>query len=1007
MKKFFTHCIIGVGLLLGGACTQNPKDQTQGQETANSKTPTIRQWTVPAYSGKDYSQLVNPFIGTGGHGHTYPGATVPFGLVQLSPDTRLTGWDGCSGYHYSDKYVYGFSHTHLSGTGVSDYGDILLMPTTGEVRYHNGADGKPGYRSAFSHDNEKAEAGYYSVQLDDYKIKAELTTTPRVGVHRYTFPESTQSNIILDLVHRDKVIDSHIEIVNNQEIQGYRTSEAWATNQHVYFVAKFSKPFSKAQIEQAGKIIDAKKATDKALKAAFTFGTQPNEEVLVKVGISAVSIAGARKNLETEALNEGFDRLRQKATNAWNHELSKIAVAGRTKQEQTIFYTALYHTMIAPNVFNDVDGQYRGRDNQIHQTEGFDYYTVFSLWDTYRATHPLYTIIQQKRTNDFINTFIKQYEQGKTLPVWELAANETNCMIGYHSVPVITDAYKKGIRKFPADKAFEAMKASAAQDKFGLDAYRAQGFISATDESESVSKTLEYAYDDWCIAQMAKDLKQDDDYRTFMQRAQAYKHIFDPQTGFMRGKRNHRWMQPFRPEEVNFNFTEANSWQYSLYVPQDITGLTKMLGGKPKLDQWLDNLFSASSKTSGRKQADITGLIGQYAHGNEPSHHMAYLYNFVGKPWKTQSKIAQILSTLYSNAPDGLSGNEDCGQMSAWYVMSAMGFYPVTPTKTYYVIGSPVFPKTTLNLENGKKFTVKANGVSDKAIYIQSATLNGKPYAKTYLEHQAIMDGGELVLAMGETPNQEWGSQPEHQPTTSIDEFAITPVPYFEGSLTFENQAEVKINKLPQVEAIFYSVAGQPFQKYSQPFNLDKTTTIRAFAKQGNQSSDTIETQYVKIIAGRKLTLKSKYANQYAADGPTTLIDFLRGGKNYQLGGWQGYQGQDLEAVMDLGKTQEIKKVAMGFLQEQRSWVFMPASVTFWGSVDGTNYEELGKVANSVDEKAKGVVIKDFEIKKNTKVRYIKVVAKNRGKVPEWHLGAGGKSWIFADEILVELIQQR
>ena len=1004
MKHRFTHLLILTTFLWAIACTPNkPKEGQQANrgDTTNNKTNTLQTWEVADYQGRDYRQFVNPLIGTGGHGHTYPGATVPFGLVQLSPDTRLTGWDGCSGYHYSDKYIYGFSHTHLSGTGVSDYGDVLLMPTTGEVRYNNGAKNKQGYRSAFSHANEKAEVGYYSVLLDDYKVKAELTTTPRVGVHRYTFPEGTQSNIILDLVHRDKVIDSHVEVVNNKEIQGYRVSQAWATNQHVYFVARFSQPFRKSAIQQEGKLIEAKKAKSKAIKASFTFDTKANAPVIVKVGISAVSIEGARKNLETEAPNWDFDQFRQKAANAWNHELSKIAIEGRTKEQQTVFYSALYHTMIAPNVFNDVDGQYRGRDQKIHQAKGFDYYTVFSLWDTYRATHPLYTLIQQKRTNDFVNTFIKQYEQDKLLPVWELAANETNCMIGYHAVPVISDAYKKGIKNYPIDKAFAAMKASAMHDQFGLDAYKKQGYISAADESESVSKTLEYAYDDWCIAQIAKALKKDDDYRTFMQRAQAYKHIFDPKTGFMRGKRHHRWMKPFRPEEVNFNFTEANSWQYSLYVPQDITGLTNLLGGKPKLDNWLDNLFSASSKTSGRNQADITGLIGQYAHGNEPSHHMAYLYNFVGKPWKTQSKVAQILSTLYSNAPDGLSGNEDCGQMSAWYVMSAMGFYPVTPTQTYYVIGSPVFPKATINLENGKKFTIKANGVSDKAIYIQSAKLNGKPYLKTYLEHQTIMEGGEIVFEMGKTPNKDWGSKPEHQPSTSIDEFLITPLPYFEGSFTFVDKAEVKIGALPGVDEVYYAIEDQPFQKYTQAFSVDKTTRIRAFAKRGDQTSDTIDTRYVKIPKGRKLTLKSKYANQYAADGPTTLIDFVRGGKNYQLGGWQGYQGQDVEAIVDLGKTQDIKKLAVGFLQEQRSWVFMPKEVVYFISTDGTNFEELGKVANTVDEKAEGVVIRDFVLEKTSKARYIKVIAKNRGEVPEWHIGAGGKSWIFADEIII------
>ena len=667
---------------------------------------------------------VNPFIGTGGHGHNFPGPTVPFGMVQLSPDTRLEGWDGCSGYHFTDSVVYGFSHTHLSGTGCSDYGDILFMPTTGVVKYDNGYKSGVGngYSSRFSKSTEKASPGYYSVMLSDYKVKVELSATCRVGFHKYTFPASKQSNIIVDLLHRDEVIDSKLRIVSPTEIEGFRRSKEWADDQHVYFVARFSKPFTKAGLALDEKIQEGvSELSGKNVKAAFTFTTTNNEVIYVKVGISGVSIEGARKNLDAEIQGWDFQKTVQDARNLWSKELSKIEVEGGSKKQLSAFYTALYHTMIQPNVYMDVDGQYRGRDLKIHKADNFTNYTVFSLWDTYRACHPLYALIDQKRTNDFINTFLVQYEQGGLLPVWELSGNETNCMIGYHSIPVIVDAYMKGIRGYDADKIFDAMKASAESDQFGLSAYKKYGYIPSGAEKEDVSRTLEYAYDDWCISLFAKDLGRKADYERYIKRAQYYKNVFDPSTGYMRAKRNGSFISPFDPFEVNGHYTEANSWQYSFAVQQDITGLLNLQGGKDKFAAKLDALFSAKEETTGKVQSDISGLIGQYAHGNEPSHHMAYLYNYAEQAWKTQEKINFIQNNFYTDQPDGLIGNEDCGQMSAWLVMSAMGFYSVTPGSDYYVIGTPQFKKVTIHLENGRTFTVKANGVSEKNFYIQSA----------------------------------------------------------------------------------------------------------------------------------------------------------------------------------------------------------------------------------------------------------------------------------------------
>ncbi|HQI71021.1 MAG TPA: GH92 family glycosyl hydrolase, partial [Bacteroidales bacterium] len=696
---------------------------------------------------KDYTVNVNPFIGTGGHGHTYPGATAPYGMVQLSPDTRLTGWDGCSAYHYSDQVIYGFSHTHLSGTGCSDYGDILLMPVSGAVDLKNYA-----YASSFSHKNEKARPGYYSVKLDKHKIQVELTATQRAGMHKYEFEEPGQNSVVLDLEHRDQVIDSYIEFVNNTTVRGMRTSRAWAQKQILYFEIQFSKPFSHyglCEIDSGGGIKKTytDKASGKRVKAFFTFEGQ--KEILVKVGLSATSVEGAAKNLAAEMNSWDFNSVYLQTKKAWNKELGKIEVSGGTKKMTNTFYSALYHCMITPNIYSDVDGKYLGRDLKVHDSKGSDYYTVFSLWDTYRAEHPLLTIIDQKRTNDFINTFISQYLEGGRLPVWELSSNETFCMIGYHAVPVIYDAFAKGIKSYNTAKAYEAMKTSAMSDDFGLKFLKQYGYIPGDKEHESVSKTLEYAYDDWCIAQMAKASGKTDDYKKFIKRAQFYKNIFDTQTGFMRPKMNGAWQTPFDPAEVTFQYTEANAWQYSFYVPQDLSGLIQLYGGKANLAAKLDELFNTKQQLSGREQSDITGLVGQYAHGNEPSHHMAYLYNYLNQPWKTQQLCHKIMTTLYLDKPDGLCGNEDCGQMSAWYVLSALGLYQVCPGNTQFAIGTPIFPEAKIHLENGKTFVIKSKNVSSKNFYIQSAILNGEAYTRCYLDYETLMNGGTIEFAMG------------------------------------------------------------------------------------------------------------------------------------------------------------------------------------------------------------------------------------------------------------------
>ncbi|MHC1707077.1 MAG: GH92 family glycosyl hydrolase [Bacteroidales bacterium] len=949
------------------------------------------------------ASYVNPFIGTGGHGHTYPGAQMPFGMVQLSPDTRLEGWDGCSAYHYSDSIIYGFSHTHLSGTGCSDYGDILLMPVT-EIKWKN-----KDYASTFHHNKEKAEAGYYSVFLEKYNIKTELTATKRAGFHQYIYPAGVKPSIILDLWHRDEVLESAIEITGNNEIAGMRKSKAWADQQVVYFVAEFSKPFVSSGIAENDQLLDKKtSAKGKNLKAFVSFSEGNIDTILVKVGLSAVSIEGARKNLKAEIPGWDFSEVKAMAYQAWNKEMGKIQIEGKNEEDKIKFYSALYHSMLAPNLYCDVDGNYLGRDFKVHKTNNFDYYTVFSLWDTYRANHPLFTLIDEKRTNDFINTFIRQYEEGGLLPVWELSSNETFCMIGYHAVPVIADAFMKGIKDYDADKALEAMKFSANTDKYGLPHYRKFGFVPGDKENESVSKTLEYAYDDWCISQMARALGDKEGYATFCKRAQSYKNIFDPSTHFMRPRINGGWYKPFDPTEVNNHFTEANAWQYSFYVPHDVDGFTKLLGGKHRLGLRLDEMFNASSQMAGRNQADITGMIGQYAHGNEPSHHMAYLYNYAGQSWKTQKIVRQIMTDLYKNAPDGLSGNEDCGQMSAWYVLSAMGFYPVCPGQTQYAIGSPVFDKITLNQENGKIFTITVNNLSPENFYIVSAKWNGMNYNRSFISHQMIRQGGTLEFEMGPSPNIQWGSTDYDIPRTFINNNLIVPVPYIEAdSRTFTDSLQITMGNVDPSVAIYYTLdgtePGNTSNKYSEPFIIRDKITIKALAfnKKG-EYSQTAEANYTKIPGGRKITLNTSFENQYTAGGPNGLIDGIRGTSNWRLGNWMGYLDTDMDAVVDLGNIQQVRKVSIGFLQDIGAWIWFPTEIIVSVSADGLTYQQLASMKPDVADNDYTCQIKDFTAKINEKTRFIKVQAKKYGTIPSWHLGAGDKSHLFVDEIVIE-----
>ncbi|MBA7572571.1 hypothetical protein ES708_14354 [subsurface metagenome] len=756
----------------------------------------------------------------------------------------MENWDGSSGYHYSDKTIMGFSQTHLSGTGAPEFCDILLMPTVGKVQMLMGdeKDARTGYRSSFSHNNEFASPGYYSVLLDDYHVNVELTATTRSGFHQYTFPASDSSNIIIDLKNRDRVIESNIQFISDTEITGLRRSIRWAKDQHVYFYAKFSKPFEKSGIAVNDTLVDGiANAEGKNIKAYVSYHTRQDEKILVKIGISAVSIEGAKMNLEAENRGWDFESIKNQARDIWEKHLSKIEIEGGTEREKRIFYTSLYHTAMAPNIFNDVDESYRGVDLKVHKTDGFTRYTVFSLWDVFRAQMPLYTILEPSRMNDFIKTFLAIYKNGGRLPHWEIWGNYSGSMIGHHSLPVMLDAYNKGIRDWDIDLAYTAMKNQV--DKSGY--YSTMGFIPADKSSGSVSVVMEYSYNDWCLAEMAKNLGKEDDFLIYQQRAQFYRNLFDPGTGFMRPKKSDRsWVEPFDPAEGSEHFVEGNSFQYSLFAPHDVNGLIDLIGGDEKFEKWLDLLFSYKSEHDAGVK-DASGLIGQYAHGNEPSHHMAYLYNYTGAAVKSQKIIQKILDTMYDDTPDGLKGNEDCGQMSAWYIFSSIGFYPVNPGDAIYIIGTPLFDKVTVHLENGNKFVIKANNLSDKNIYIQSATLNGEPYTKSWFTHDEITSGSEFVFEMNATPNFNWGTSREDRPFTQEFKLAVA-LPYIQNKdNNFLNKIKITLECETEDAQIYYTLDGseptERSQRYTAPFELKNTSLLKFIAiKEGLLTSLTV-----------------------------------------------------------------------------------------------------------------------------------------------------------------------
>lgn len=709
-----------------------------------------------------YADLVNPLIGTDFTGNTYPGAQAPFGMVQLSPDNGLPGWDRISGYFYPDSTIAGFSHTHLSGTGAGDLYDISFMPVT--LPYKE-AEAPLGIHSMFTHADETASAGYYQVRLSDYNINVELTATERCGIQRYTFPEADAA-IFLNLrkaMNWDFTNDSHVEVVDSVTIQGYRFSDGWARDQRVYFRTRFSRPFESIQIDTAAVLKDGKRVGTSVI-ARFNFHTFDGEQILVSTALSGVSMEGAARNLEAEVPEDNFDKYLAEARRNWDEHLSRIEISYNDSDERIKFYTALYHSMLAPTIYGDVDGAYYGPDKQVHVADGWTNYSTFSLWDTYRAAHPLYTLVEPERANDMVKSFLAFYEQNGRLPVWNFYGSETDMMIGYHAVPVIVDAYLKGIGDFDARKALEACVNTANLDTYrGIGLYKKHGYVpyNVNDpynaDNWSLSKTLEYAYDDYCIARMAEKLGDKEVADEFYKRSQNYRNVYNPQTSFMQPRNDKgEFMPDFSPDDYIPHICESNGWQYFWSVQHDVEGLIGLVGGKERFAQKLDSMFTYNPSADDELPIFSTGMIGQYAHGNEPSHHVIYLFNAVDKPWKTQEYVTEVMDELYRNTPDGLCGNEDCGQMSAWYVFSAMGFYPVNPVGGVYEIGVPRFPKTEIHVSDNKTFTILAPQVSKTNRYIQAVKLNGRNYNQSYVTHEQILAGGTLEFVMGDKPGPVW-----------------------------------------------------------------------------------------------------------------------------------------------------------------------------------------------------------------------------------------------------------
>ncbi|MBQ0096759.1 MAG: GH92 family glycosyl hydrolase [Bacteroidales bacterium] len=869
-----------------------------------------------AASALDYTRYADPFVGTGGHGHTFPAATAPFGMVQAGPDTRVRDWDGCSGYHYSDSVILGFTHTHLSGTGCLDYGDILFMPVTDSV-----------VQSTFSHDRESASPGYYRVFLDHQKVDVRIAAGRRVAMHEYSYPDDAERAVYIDLHHRDRLLGCTLEMVGDGAVRGWRQSTSWASRQDVYFYAEFSEDVKKVE-----------RVDSAVLRLVFEEGKSP---LKLRIALSSVSCENARENLRSELAQDDwdFERLLSSTVRAWNDWLGRIKVECPEDVKKT-FYSALYHCAIHPSLYSDVNGEYRGMDRKVHKAEGYERYTVFSMWDVFRAEFPLFCMVGRDILPDFLESMLSIYRESGRLPKWELAGCETETMIGFNAAPAIADAWVKGL--IPLSRLpeyYEALRGTAERPDNSHDYFRNDCYIPADEDNESVSKTLEFSYDNWCVSVVAKALGLQDDYAEYAKRSQYWKNVFDPVTRYMRPRDRQEWTPDFSPLTVSSHFTEANSWQYSFFVPQDIAGHITMCGGREAYVAKLDSLFAADPAGDGTQLQDVTGLVGQYAHGNEPSHHVAYLYDFVGQPWKTQEIVRNICRTFYYAAPDGLCGNEDCGQMSAWYVMSALGMYSVTPGTTVMALTSPLVDKAVIDTGESL-FTITSDNAGKT--YVASAKLNGRPYDYAALDFNEILRGGRLSFKTGDKAS-DWGREP----------VMVT--------------------------------CADPAHPYDAWFPADF----------GKVKRNTAPLKYVAHP-------NTPYNAGYTAGGDNALVDGKRGKMNWRVNLWQGYRGNDVDVTIDLKGEKDVFCVSAGFIQDMGSYIWMPKDMEVYLSQDGENFTLAGRRVCDVAIDDPKVQIQDWTVSfDSTKASYVRIVAHLFGEIPSWHRGYGDKSFIFIDEVWV------
>lgn len=978
--------------------------------------------------------FIDPMIGTDGIGHTFPGATSPFGMVQLSPSNDFKGWNWCSGYHYSDSTIKGFAHTHISGAGLAAMGDILVMPMMGNPTTNAGSESntKEGYRSRFSHDTEEAKAGYYKVTLEDENIDVELTASTRVGWHQYTFNEKGEAHIVFDPTHHimETVSETALKFEDNNTVSGYKEADGEAGKRKIYFYAQFSKPFKSHRITaQNEPIEDISEEKGKKIKGYVTFDVENGEALILKVGISHVSLEGAKQNYLSETKNKTFDLVKEETKNLWQEKLASIEVEMDNDADLKVFYTGMYHAYISPNIINDIDGHFIVEGKKYHTN--YPQFSNYSTWDTYRALNPLFTIIEEKGTAEIVNSLVSRETVSNVgLPVWESAGHDNVCMIGYNAVSPIADAILKDIHGINYQEAYKVIagaansleKHSPNYDVNGMSDYLRFHYVPA-EIGASVSKTTEYNYFDWTIAQVAQKLGKEEDRNYYLQRSKGYQNLYDPKSHYLLPKRSDGQEVQLGFEtwdDLTKNYISGNIWGYTMYVPHDMEAYISLMGGKDTFAQKLDEILSDTTHIGGAEHVDISGFIGKYAHGDEPSHHIPYLYTYVGKSWRTQELVHQVMNEFYSAEADGLINNEDLGQMSAWYIFSAMGFYPVCPGDLTYVIGSPKVKSASIHLENGKTFKVEVENFAPENIYIQAIKWNEQPYEKTFITHEMVKSGGTLVFEMGNQPSKTFGMAEENFPfvqkndisgMTPKEEVVKTPIAETTTNF-FAGKQKVKLYSKTEGAQIHYTIDGTTPTKnaplYKNGINLSKTATIKAKAfKKGMLESNLMERKYINsLVAGLKegypkIDLLTKNNDYGAADG-SQLIDMKIGSNVFSDGNWTGFIDENLEAVIDLGAKYTVSTVKFNAMSNTYVWIFPPKKVIVYaGNSKGTLKKIKEQEFSTLTEHENNIIEYSISLP-SIKTRYIKVEIENYGPMPDWHGGTGQRPFLLVDEIYIQ-----